>query len=503
MKRIWVLAGVAMLLLGALGVWYVQSQSSVVQADIQRSAVPVQTGDIVKTVKSTGNLEAKEQIELSFEMDGVVKEVLVRRGQKVKAGQPLARLDTTSLELAVAQARISLDDAKTELAKLRKEIDPAELASARAALASAQAKYDSLLAGSSEDEVTSALAKLREAELALDEAKGAYERVAWIGGYKILDEQQAFQEAQIDYETALANYNLALKGADDADLKAAEAEIASARATLNNLLKGASDEEIALAESKVKAAQLALDSAVRELEDATLIAPIDATVTAVNIRKGERTRAGSSSGAAIVLTDLSELHVDVEIDEIDVVAVESGQPAVVKVDALPDESLAGTVARVAPAPASSSDGVVSYEAMVTLNAQHELARPGMTCNVEIETDRREGVPLIPSSFVQVDAVTGQTYVEKQGADGQPVRADVSLGDRSGELIEVRNGLQAGALVLAPVAAPSPRTTDQSRPGGMPMPGMMMGPPPGGPPPGAPPPGGAFLSGAGRGNGSRR
>jgi HlyD family secretion protein len=498
MKRIWIVVGVIMLLLGSLGVWYAQSQSSVVQAETQRRAVPVQTGEIIKTVKSTGNLEAKEEIELSFEMNGVVKEVLVKRGQKVKAGQPLARLDTTSLELAVAQAKISLDDAKTELAKLRKNVDPAELASARAALASAQAKYDSLLSGPNEDEITAALAKLREAELALDDAKGAYERVAWIGGYKILDEQKALQEAQIDYETALANYNLAVQGAKDADLKAAEAEIASARATLNNLLKGASDEEIALAESKVKAAQLALDSAVRDLEEATLVAPIDATVTAVNIHRGERTRAGSSGGAAIVLTDLSELHVDVGIDEIDVVSVEPGQAAVVKVDALPNESLAGTVARVAPAPASTGGGVVSYEATVTLNAQHGQARPGMTCNVEIETERREGVLLIPSSFVQVDAATGQTYVEKQGADGQPVRADVTLGDRSGELIEVRNGLQVGDLVLAPVAAPSPQATVQSRPGGMPMPGMMMGPPPGGgPPPGERP------SGAGRGNSSQR
>ena len=496
MKRILIVAVLIVgFFLGALTVWYAQNQSSVAQADeTKRQVTPVQTGDIVRTIQSTGNLEAKEEIELSFEMNGIIEEVLVKRSEEVKTGQLLARLDATSLNLAVAQAEISLDDAEAELAELQDNIDADELASARAALASAQASYEVLLAGSGEDEITVAEANLRNAELALEDAKGAYDRVAWMGGPLILDEQQEYQNAQIDYSTALANYNLAVKGANNDELKAAEAEIASAQATLNNLLQGASDEEIALAESKVKAAQLSLDSALRDLEDATLVASIDATVTAVNIHKGERTRAGSSSNVAIVLTDLSELHIDVEIDEIDVPSVKPGQTAVVKVDALPDEPLSGTVARIAPAPVSVGDGVVTYEAVVTLNTQHEKARPGMTSNVEIETERREGVLLIPSTLIQVDAATSQTYVEKQGADGQAVRVDVTLGDRSGQMIEVQSGLQVGDLVLSPVTTAVPQATAESGAPGMPMPGMMMG---------GPPPGGGGPPGSGGGRSSSR
>jgi HlyD family secretion protein len=297
----------------------------------------------------------------------------------------------------------------------------------------------------------------------------------------------ALQEATIDHATALANYNIAVAGADDEELKAAEATIASAQATLNNLLQGSSDEEIALAESQVKAAQLSLDSAMRDLEEATMFAPIDSTVTAVNIQKGERTSESADGNVAIVLTVMDPLHIDVEIDEIDVPLIDVGQPAVVTVDALPDSALTGMVREVAPAPVSVDEGVVTYEVAVALNEQNTKARPGMTANVDIETERRTGVLLIPSDVIQIDDTTGQTFVEVKGGDGTPVRADVTLGERSGQEIEVVSGLQVGDQVLAPeISLTAGSATGGAGGGGRPGMMMMGGPPPGG---GGPPPGG--------------
>jgi len=493
MKRVLAILVVAVLFFGALGVWYNRNQSSVVQADIERQTATVQRGDIVSSISATGNLEAEDEIELSFEMTGIVEEVFVKRGDEVNAGDPLAKLNTTSLELAVAKAEVSLDDAKTELAQTQNDIDADDLASARAALASAQAKYDALLAGSTEDEITVAAADLRKAEVTLQDAQGAYDRVAYKGGVGASSEAIALQEATIDYATALANYNIAVAGATNEDLKSAEADIASAEATLNNLLQGASDEEIALAENAVRTAQLSLDSAIRDLEEATLYAPMDSTVTAVNIQKGERTTESSGDGnVAIVLTILDPLHIDVEVDEIDVPLIDIGQAAVVSVDALPNESLSGAVSEIAPVPVSVGDGIVSYEVSVTLNEQHAKARPGMTANVSIETERRTGVLLIPSTYVQIDDVTSQTYVEKRGPDGTAIRAEVTLGERSGQNVEVVSGLTDGDVVFAPegTAAVSTQATTNGTQVRMGVPGMggMMG---GGPPPGGggPPPGG--------------
>jgi HlyD family secretion protein len=486
MKRILVVLVVVALFLGALGVWFTQNQTSVVQADTERRSMPIRLGDIVSTVSATGNLEAEEEIDLSFEMTGIVEEVFVKRGQAVEAGDPLAKLDTTRLELEVAQTEVSLGEAKTELAQVQDNVDPDDLASARAGLASAQAKYNGLLAGSSEDEITVAAADLRTAEVTLADAQGNYDRVAYKGGVGASQEAMALQEATINHAKALANYNLAIEGADDEELKAAEADISSAQATLNNLLQGSSDEEIALGESKVRSAQLSLDSAMRDVEEATLFAPIDATVTAVNIQKGERTTEGDAGNVAIVLTDLDPLHIDVEIDEIDVPLIDVGQPAVISVDALPDSSLSGAVSEIAPAPVSVDDGVVTYEIAVTLNEQSTGARQGMTANVNIETERREGVLVIPSVFIQVDADTGMTFVEQPGPEGEAVRTEITLGDRSDQVVEIVDGLEEGDMVLMPEMDLSQMTGAGSNRGGFPRPPGMMGRPPGGGPPGGVP-----------------
>lgn len=449
MKHVLATVSVVAFFMGALSVWYTRTESVAVQADAERQSVVAQKGAIVSSVSASGKLEAEDEIQLSFESSGIVKDVYVTVGQPVKAGQKLAQLDTTSVELAVAQAEASLEQAKIELAQTRKGVDPDDLASARAVLASAQAKYDALLAGSSQDEITVAAADLRKAEVALQIAQTDYDRVAYRPGVAGSEEAMALQNATIAHAKALAAYNEAVKGADDADLKAAQADIASAQAKLNELLKGASDQEITLAENKVKAAQLSLDSALHDLEAATLIAPRDAVVTAVNIQRGERTSQSNDAAAAIVLTDLTPLLIKVEIDEIDVPKVTVGQTAAVQVDALPDEPLAGVVSDIAPAPASVGEGVVTYEVVVTLNAQHPKARPGMSANVTIETERREGVLLIPSSLIQVDEATAQTFVEKQAPDGTAVRADVTLGARSGPMVEVVSGLQEGDRIFAP------------------------------------------------------
>ena len=472
MKRILAIVLVVALFLVSLVVWYTRNEPSVAQADTERQTTAVQKGDIVSSISATGNLEAENEIELSFESNGMVKDVYVIVGQEVKAGQKLAQLDTTSLELAVANAETSLEQAKTELTQTQKNVDPDDLTSARAALASAQAKYDALLAGSSEDEITVAAADLKKAEVELQVRQTNYDRVSYRAGISGMEEAEALMEATIAHASALASYNEAIKGADDADLKSAQAQIVSAQSTLNNLLKGASDQEIRLAENAVKAAQLSLDNALRDVESATLLAPDDAVVTAVNIQKGERTSQNEDADAAIVLTDLTPLHIDVEIDEIDVTSVELGQAVIVKVDALPDNPLSGVVSDIAPAPVSVDGGVVTYEVVVTLNTQNENARPGMTANVTIETERREGILLIPASVVQVDEATAQTFVEKRGPDGMAIRTAVTLGSRSDQMVEIVSGLQEGDQAFVPlVTAEAARPSGTSNAGG---PGIGFG-----------------------------
>ena len=141
-----------------------------------------------------------------------------------------------------------------------------------------------------------------------------------------------------------------------------------------------------------------------------------------------------------------------------------GQPAAITLDALPDNPLAGQVVAIAPDAIPSGSGVTSYEVTVALRDEHEPVRVGMTANVGIETGRRENVLIIPAHLVQVNQLTGETYVNKLTANGQIAPATVTLGLRSGQNIEVLTGLQTGDQVMAPSLAVQAEV-DPSEPGG--------------------------------------
>src|SRR5215216_4733615 len=72
------------------------------------------TGTIDAAVSATGSVEAQAQADLRFAADGIVTEILVKPGQLVQAGQALARLDPTDLQLAVEQAQADLKQAQAD-----------------------------------------------------------------------------------------------------------------------------------------------------------------------------------------------------------------------------------------------------------------------------------------------------------------------------------------------------------------------------------------------------
>lgn len=488
MKRFIGIAIVIALCLGALGVWFTFAQPSKADDTTTGEVVTVQRGDVVSTVKATGRLEPRQEVALGFEINGTVAEVLVERGQPVRAGDPLVRLEGDDLLLQLAQAQANL--AQVQAGARAEEIAAAEavvrnaqanydkvaagtraeeIAAAEASLRGARANYQELANGPEEDEITVAAANLRSAQVALQDAQRAYDEIAYADNVGESPQAAELQRATINYESALASYRLAVEGASQEQLTASWAQVEQAQAQLDRLNNGPTPEELAIAQARVDEAQAQLerlkngptpeevtlaqnqvDQARLRLEQATLTAPIEGVVTEVLVSVGER----PAGAAVILLADLSALHIDLPVDEIDLPAVRLGQPATITLDALPDTPLEGRVTAVAPAPITSGSSVNSYEVTVALEGRHPQARSGMTANVGIETDRRENVLVIPAHLIQVDKLRGQTYVNKLGSDGQPVRAEVVLGLRSGQTIEVKSGLEAGDQVLAASAAES-------------------------------------------------
>ncbi len=460
--------------------------------------VQIRRDTILATINATGRIEPEAEVQVNFETTGVVAEVLVERGQRVTAGTVLARLETDELELAVKRARADLARAQAQLEQLYRpalaeEVASAQaavasaqanldrvlagpsqedVASARAAVESAQANLDRVLAGPSQDEITAAAANLRRAEIALKQAQWAYDQVAYLGEVGAMPQAAQLEQATIDYEAALASYNLAVQGPTEADVAAARSQLAQAQASLAKLLEGPTEADVAAARSQlaqaqanlarllegpteadVAAAQAAVDVAQTGLEQAelnlakaSLVAPIDGVVTEINVKRGER----PPGLAAVVLADMSVYHINVEVDEIDISRVALGQSVVITIDAIPDEEFAGHVADISPGPIrGTSSGIVAYEVTIALDSDDSRLLPGLTADATIETDRLENVVVVPNRAVSIDRGSGKpvAYVEKVDEQGNPVRVEIELGLRNETMSQVLAGLDEGDQIV--------------------------------------------------------
>ena len=173
----------------------------------------------------------------------------------------------------------------------------------------------------------------------------------------MLPQSLQLQQATIAYDTAQAQYRVTSSGSTEAQRIASQAQIAQAQAALDRLKTGSSAEQIEIAQASVDQAQVALEQAQHRLENARLLAPWDGVVTAVNIVDGTL---GQPGVPAIGLADMSQLHINVQVDEIDIAVIRSGQPVTIEVDALPESKLTGTVTSVAPSASPTVTGGVSY-----------------------------------------------------------------------------------------------------------------------------------------------
>ncbi len=430
-------------ILSAGGVWAYQNffAPTAEESQEEREEYPVRTGTLLARVNATGTILPEKQTTLSFKSPGRVAEVLVKEEQAVSQGDTLARLETTDLEFAVTQAELALATAQAQLLRLHRPPAQHDIAAAEAALESAEASYQRLLAGPSKEEIRVARTNLDQARAARDQAQAAYNRVADRPDVALLPQALQLEQATIAYDSAKASFDLTQRRPLEAELAAAKSAIVQAEAALARLQEGVSDEDLLVAQLQVEQAQLSLDQARHQLEGTILTAPHDGTVTVVGVKEGEL----SGGQPAFVLTDLSEVHIDVNVDEIDIGRVAPGQPVTVTLEALPDDTLTGQVDRIAET-AQLESGVVTYKVSIRLLPSGAPLRVGMTSNVDIVTERRESALLVPNRFIRVDRTTGQAFVDiLAGEEIHPTEIQIGLRDET--FSEVLAGLDEGDVVV--------------------------------------------------------
>ncbi|MDG6777728.1 efflux RND transporter periplasmic adaptor subunit [Thiomicrorhabdus sp. zzn3] len=167
-KAIWV-SGLLILLL-AIGLWLAWEYSTQERTQYRYDLEQVTKGDLTIQVTATGTLNPLDQVDISSETSGTVKAVLVDENDQVKQGQVLLKLDTTTLEAQVEQARANVNAAQAQLKQAQVQHDEAHTTFQR----KAELEPKEFI---SKEEVNTARSAFRQAQANLESAQAQLEQM--------------------------------------------------------------------------------------------------------------------------------------------------------------------------------------------------------------------------------------------------------------------------------------------------------------------------------------
>ncbi|HEY0009456.1 MAG TPA: efflux RND transporter periplasmic adaptor subunit [Tepidisphaeraceae bacterium] len=402
-------AGLLVLLLAGWGWQRHRAAQAALATEQANQFVVVARGSVEKSVESSGKVVSNLDIDIKCRASGEVVTLPFDISQTVKKGDLLCQLDPTDEQLAVRSAEAQLVQTT------------AKLAQAKAALQQAE---QNLLTTRQRTESALASAKVKA-----DNARAKAEREK-----TLVDQQLGSQE---EYETAQTAAAAAL-----ADQRAAEVAVAELKQ--QEIQLDSKRQEVILAESALVSTQIALDTQRQQLGYTTVTAPIDGTVSALNVQRGTIIASGVNAvdgGTTIMtLSDLSRVFVMASVDESDIGGVLVDQVARITVDSFPGQAFVGKVVRVAVKGETTSN-VVTFEVKVeVMDEQKHLLKPEMTGNVIIVQEKRDNALLVPVAAINRRA--NEAYVTTEAGEKRVVQ----LGIEGAESIEILSGLSDGERI---------------------------------------------------------
>ncbi len=385
-RRWWWLLVPLVLLIGGYTWYRLRAREPGVQETYTTLAVVPAAYDL--TLSGPGTLEPARSVSVGSSVEGTI-ETIPAVGDTVASGEVLVQLETTVLQQAVDAAQLALEQARSQEASLRSSQSNtvASLASDIAAAERTVAENERALQASADD---LALAKRLRA-------------VGSESGTNVTAAQNA-------YDSAAA----ALAGSKDA--------LATLQASASVQDEG-NAQDLRNAELAVQSAQLTLTSAQRDLEAATIRAPMGGVVTSIS----DEASSDSSTAATIIqagttlgqgetiltLSDYSTIDLIAQIDETQISEVGVGQKATVTVDALDDQTFDGTVTAVAPS-AQVEDNIPIFEVTVEIANPDLTLRPGMTAEASIAVETLAETLTVPTTAVQSTGY--DTFIQVESVD---------------------------------------------------------------------------------------
>ena len=458
-KRRWWVLVVMLIAFGAIaGAGYLGYQASVARQGAAVQAPPtvaVSRGEVKYSVTAPGSLVDSGEATLEAHVSGRVDEILVKPGDAVTAGQVLVRLgDQAHFETLAAAAQIQVMEAQKTLDGMDAAL---ELAQAQADLATAQANYRTAqqrmngrdVVRGDQAAIDAARANIILLQKSLKDAQEAYNAVAHRPDtdYQKALAQSRYSAAKQSLEIAQINLSYLETPPDAITVADAQAQLNLAKAQLDQAqahsdqLKGGQNPDRDLAEAQLRNAQAGFNEAQTALDALEIKAPFDGIITQVLAGAGQSVGAGTS---LLTESNPQALEVGATVVEEDLPLVRVGQKAQLYFDALPDETLTGTVARIIPRRTGTSQA--TYPIAITLDALNPQLAPGMTVDCSLTIDDRTDVLRLPRAVVR--AHSDGTAVVDIWANGQIEHRSIQVGLRGDSFVEITQGLVAGEQVVA-------------------------------------------------------
>ena len=345
----------------------------------------------------SGRIEGDDSA-VAAKTSGRIREITVREGDRVEAGQVIAVLDDEQIRAREQQAMAAVRQAEARVRLAQHQIAVLDEQLQQSRLGVGQARSDA------EGRVNEAEGKLAAADAQLAQAEAAYAQAKWdreamtrLFQKELVAEQEA-QRAQRNEEAQAA-----VVAAQRRQVEAARGALTAAKANLVNpairssqvvavqgqILQAQAD--IAAAQAEAERSRAQLDEARANRADLRVIAPFNGTVATRTAEPGEVVMAGT---AIITLVNLAEVYLRAFVPEGQIGHVRVGQPARVYLDSAPAKPIDAYVLRVDPQASFTPENTYFREDRVKqvvgvklrLKSAVGFAKPGMPADGEILVD---------------------------------------------------------------------------------------------------------------------
>ncbi|MEG1656720.1 MAG: efflux RND transporter periplasmic adaptor subunit [Christensenellaceae bacterium] len=474
------------------------------------------------TVSVTGTVQSADSVKVYPKYSGMVKTIEVEVGDVVKEGDLLCELDSQTLQTDIAQSKASMDaqnsSAKQQISANQKRYENAiknlndglnpqvyaatsALSSAKSALDQATSAYNTAAAGEKKTALDAAKAALDTATAKNNEAQAALTAVQtqlddltaklnsgqitqadYDAQKAVLDTSltaaqslsaqttqelttatEAYNNANVAYNTVLAPLQAALNGAQDTYNKACteyDITLNSAKQEIDALKDGVSASKTA---ANDKAGEIMLDAKEQQLADYLIRAPKSGTITAVYAVEGS-----ASSGALFLIEDMDSLEVSGFVKEYDIDKVSPGMAVKIESDGTGEAVYDGKLKRLAPAAAEKSSSLTSaanagssspdveFGCIMDVTSKDTKLRIGMTAKANIILEQKENVLAVPyDAITQNEAGKDIIYVVGKGTDGLSTFTPmpITTGLETDFYTEISgDGIKSGLVVVSDASA---------------------------------------------------